>query len=271
MNIRLIKDWLPPALLRLLLPWFGKTIRFRGHFGSYAEASVHSTGYDAAEILAQVQQAALAVKMGTAVAERDGVLLDQASIPYPVLAELLFVAAHANGRLAVCDFGGSLGSVYRACAAFLDDLPAVRWGVVEQPLFIAAGREHFADQTLGFYYDLDECIATLQPQVLLLSSVLQYLDDPLAFLASANDGPWRSIVIDRTPFTKEDLSFVTVQSVPAQWVKSSYPSWFFSAAQVLATLPNYEVISEFPASDGRIGYGPLCADYRGLILRRRVV
>lgn len=265
----LIKDWLPPALLRYLLPWFGLTIRYRGCYASHAEAAARSTGYDAGEILAKVEQATGAVLAGTAVAERDGVLLEQRQAPYPVIAELLFVATQAGGRLRVCDFGGSLGSVYRACGDYLAGCSEVRWGVVEQPMFVSAGQQRFANEQLRFYASLDACAVDIAPQVLLLSSVLQYLAEPLAFLQQVNAGNWSSIIIDRTPFVTAGPSVVTVQSVPARWVKSSYPSWLLAAEEIKRALPDFAVVGEFPALDGRIGSGRLCADFRGMILRRK--
>lgn len=268
MKLSALKDWLPPSLVRVLLPLFGKTIRYSGRYASYAEAAAHTTGYAAAEILHQVQAATVAVLTGKSVAERDGVLLDRRLVPFPVVAELMFNAAQAGGRLAVCDFGGSLGSVYRACTDYLDALPDVCWGVVEQEMFVAAGRQVLANERLRFYAGIDECVSEMQPHTLLLSSVLQYLDEPMNFLNSVNAGAWTSIIIDRTPFVQAGPSFVTVQSVPAQWVKSSYPSWIISADELLKALPDYVVIAEFPALDGRIGYGVLSADFRGMILRR---
>lgn len=264
------REWLPPAVIRLLLPHLGMGIQYGGRYADMASAAQHCATYAAAEILDNVAAATQAVLRGEAPAERDGVLLASKPVPYPIIAEILFSAARAGGkRLAVCDFGGSLGSVYRACDDFLAPLPAVAWGVVEQSHFVAYGQEHLADGRLQFYPSIEACCQAIAPDVLVLSSVLQYLEHPREFLGALAAGPWTSIIIDRTPLVSAPASFVAIQKLPKRWRGgASYPSWLFRRDELLDSLKGFTLIAEFPASDGSIGSGAHRADFHGFIFRR---
>lgn len=262
------KEWLPPGLTRMLLPILGRTIRYSGHYRKFSDAASACSGYDADEILRVVAAATADVLAGKAPAERDGVLLDSKLVPYPVVAELMYLAARNGGELSVCDFGGSLGSLYRACSDYVDALASVRWGIVEQAHYVAYGQANLANDRLRFFASISDCQQDISPSCIVLSSVLQYMEEPLDLLKQLNEGTWQSIILDRTPFVSAEKSFVTVQYVPAAWVKSSYPSWLFAKAEVMDALHAFRLIAEFPALDGRVGYGDKLADFRGLIFRR---
>lgn len=247
---------------------FGRSIRYSGHYRKFSDAALACTGYDADVILRVVAAATGDVLAGKAPAERDGVLLDSKQIPYPVVAELMYLAARNGGELSVCDFGGSLGSLYRACSVYVDALVSVHWGIVEQAHYVAYGQANLANDRLRFFPSISDCQQDISPSCIVLSSVLQYIEEPLDLLKQLNEGMWRSIIFDRTPFVSAERSFVTVQHVPAAWVKSSYPSWLFARAEVIDALPGFHLVAEFPALDGRVGCGSKLADFRGLIFRR---
>ena len=171
----LVTEWIPPAAVRLLRRVAGRHwggLRFEGDFGTWEDASAASTGYGDASILAKVAEATLKVKRGEAAYERDSVLFDQIQYSWPLLAGLMWAAARSRSRLSVLDFGGALGSGYHQNRRFLDGLGEVRWGVVEQPHYVAAGRALFENEQLQFFDTIDECEAKLRPNVIVLGSVL---------------------------------------------------------------------------------------------------
>lgn len=262
------KEWLSPGLTRLLLPVIGRTIRYSGQYASYADAAAGCGSYDAAEILRVVAAATDDVMAGKAPAERDGVLLESKQLPYPVVAELVYRAACNKGELSVCDFGGSLGSLYRTCSDYVDALTFVRWGVVEQRHYVAHGQAYLENERLRFFESIDACVQAISPSCIVLSSVLQYMAEPFDLLEQLNSGTWKSIIFDRTPFVCAEKSFVTIQHVPATWVSATYPSWLFAKKELVSALNQFRLIAEFPAIDGRIGYGAKLADFRGLIFRK---
>ncbi len=228
-------DWLPPAVVRWIRqqqrPQQDEELRFEGDFASWEEASAQCTGYDAEDILAKVLTATLKVKHGEATFERDSVLFDEVEYAWPVLAGLMWGAARNGGKLNVLDFGGSLGSSYFQNQRFLQLLPDVLWNVVEQPHYVAAGRKHIQDEKLRFYETIEECLSENQPNVILLSSVLQYLGSPIELIHKLKMVFASCLIVDRTPFSVIGKDKLTVQNVPAVIYSASYPMWIFSLSE----------------------------------------
>ena len=260
--------WLPPAIDEQLRRLCGRGVHYRGDFPTWSLASARTTGYDAQNILQQVRAAALQVKVGTAAYERDSVLFDHIHHSFPVLAGLLRAAAEAESRLAVLDLGGALGSSYYQCRDFLAVVSSLRWGVVEQPHFVKCGKAEFQDGTLQFFDSLAECLTTISPNVVLLSSVLQYLPDPAEILKIIQDSAVRYVIIDRTPFSDLDSDHITTQHVPKSIYAASYPCWIFSRFNLVQRFgPSYQLLAEFDSSDGRARTEQIDFSFGGMILR----
>ena len=239
-----------------------------GDYATWADAQAASGGYDTEVILQKTLDALRQVKRGDAVYERDSVLFDTVEYAWPVLAGLMWVAAQRGGRLNVLDVGGSLGSTYFQNRAFLHGLAAVRWNIVEQSRHVEVGQREFQDERLRFYDSLETCLADTMPDVILLSSVLQYLEDPYDLLDKLKDSPCRSLIIDRTPFWAGSSDRLCVQHVPASIYAASYPSWIFSTPRFHAILSlHWELVAEFASLDSLPG--PVPMGYRGLIAVRR--
>src|SRR5207249_4552400 len=109
----------------------------------------------------------------------------------------------------------------------------LRWSVVEQPAHVACGQTEIADEHLYFYHTIDECLKAEQPNVLLLSSVVQYLPDPYSFLNDVLQHDFGHVIVDRTPFMRDGRDRLTVQHVPAWIYEASYPAWFLSEERFL--------------------------------------
>ena len=180
------------------------------------EAKKHSDGYDNDIILKKCQDALLKVKNGEAAYERDSVLFDKIQYSYPVLAGLLHAAIANGGNLSVLDFGGSLGSSYYQCRGFLSGLKSLKWCIVEQLRFVECGREFFESEELKFYYDIDECLNSEKPDVVLLSSVLPYIERPYNLLKDIIKHNFQYIILDRTPVVEWESGLLTVQKVPKE-------------------------------------------------------
>jgi len=244
---------LPPILLdglRRVRGYYRKPIRFVGDYETWAEAEQASTGYSALNILERTRCAMLTVKNGQAPYARDSVLFDQVAYPFPVLAGLLRAKSADGNRLSVLDFGGSLGSTYFQCRDFLSRTGPFRWSVVEQPEHVKCGREEFADERLQFYTSIDECLAHQQPNVLLLSGVIQYLPGPYEFLADALERGFPHVIVDRTAFFCGNRDRLTVQHVPEWIFPVTLPAWFLSEERFLSMFRNrYQLITGFPACD----------------------
>ena len=267
-----IKLLTPPLLVRvyhhlnsrLLSPSYGLS----GDYRTWGAAIRNSTGYDAAIILEKTITALLKVKNGEAVYERDSVLFDEVQYAWPLLANLMWVAARTKGNLNVLDFGGSLGSTYFQNRAFLQQLPDIRWNIVEQPKYVAVGKKWFEDEHLKFYPRINDCLMQTQPNVIILSSVLQYLEQPYIMLRELLSLHCDHVIIDRTPFWAGPIDRLCVQNVPPAIYPASYPSWVFSKEYFRAQINNeWEVMAEFENSD-KMDCSVLFS-YKGMILTRR--
>ena len=232
--IVITKDLLPPLFARQLRRFRG--IAFEGPFATWDEAKQRSSGYDDEKILDKVLEATLKVKHGEAVFERDSVLFDEIQYSWPVTAGLLWVAAREGGRLSVLDFGGSLGGSYFQNCKFLEGLTSVRWSVVEQAHFVEAGRKHIQDERLVFYPTIAECVAAEKPNVVLLSSVVHYLEDPYAVLDELVRSGSDLVVVDLTIVNKELEDRVFLQHVPKGIYEASYPCYSLSENRLIKSM-----------------------------------
>jgi putative methyltransferase (TIGR04325 family) len=269
-----LKYLMPPFLnkaYRKVKPHYKKASMWKGNYSSWADAQKDCVGYDAPLILEKTKTAILKVKNGEAAFERDTILFADPEYNWPVLSTLLKTAAENNGKLSVLDFGGSLGSAYFQSLPMLQLLPDLEWSVVEQAHYIKEGNGFIADGKLKFYVDMDACLAERQPNVLLLSSVLQYLELPYDQITQLLKFSFEYIIIDRTAFVDDTTDRLTVQNVPANIYPASYPAWFLNTAKLLnAFTANYSLIADFDPYPGIIIplEGQVNGYYKGYILKR---
>ncbi|MBI3583560.1 MAG: methyltransferase, TIGR04325 family [Nitrospinae bacterium] len=260
---RVIGKLTPPIITDIYQCLFIPKYGWHGDYKTFEEAKKHSTGYDKAEILECVKDSILKVKYGKAVHERDSVLFNEIHYSWPLLSGLMWVVSNKD-RLYIVDFGGSLGSGYFQNRKFLEGID-VRWCVVEQRNFVKAGKELIADEKLLFYESIEACIHDYPHDVIVFSSVLQYLDKPYKFIENILSYKFEYIMIDRTPLTN-NKERITVQKVPPHIYEASYPCWIFNENKFFnAFIKDYEIIEKFDASDGRIGDFA----FKGAILKRR--
>lgn len=232
----LARDWLPPAVIRWIRQKRGGCIRFEGDFATWEDASAYCNGYDAAVILAKVLDATLKVKAGDSVFERDSMLFNKVEYAWPVLTGLMWAAARNRGRLNVLDFGGALGSSFFQYQKFLQTQPELHWNIVEQVHYVEAGREHIQDNQLRFYKTIEHCLSENKPNVVLLSSALQYLKSPFDIIQRMASVGADCLIIDRTPFSSGSEDKVVIQRVPTAIYAASYPMWVFSYSEFMNKL-----------------------------------
>ena len=268
----LARDWLPPAAIRQIeAATRGQRIRFEGDFSSWDQASAQCTGYDEAAILHKVLAATLKVKRGKAAFERDSVLFHEIEYNWPMLSGLLWSAARHGGRLNVLDFGGALGSSYFQHRRFFAVLPEVRWNVVEQTHYVDAGQAHIQDDTLRFYKSIEHCLADNKPNVILLSSVLQYLATPGDIIADLPNVGATSLLIDRTPISAYRQNKLVIQRVPAAIYTASYGMWIFSMSALMKKLEaHWRLVTTTLNAEGAVrSEKGLDFSFQGMLLESR--
>lgn len=265
----LVKDFIPPAIFRIVRNFIRVGIRFEGSYPSWQAASDVCAGYDAKQILEKVLEATLKVKRGEAAYERDSVLFSEIVYDWPILASLMSVAARSRGKLHVLDLGGALGSAYFQNRSFLVDLPQISWSVVEQSHYVQAGITYISDGILRFYDSIDRCLLERKPNVIILSSVLQYLPEPFLVIEELLKVKAEVIVIDKTIVNKSEKCFVHVQKVPKSIYKSSYPCRSLSEKMLLKSFERDYCLQasfdslEFPALHA------INSQFKGYVFRRR--
>lgn len=267
---RWLRAWVPPAIVEILRRPAHPTVSYGAEYATWDSALADAGGYDDAAILDKVKNATLRVIRGESAYERDSVVFDRIEISWPVLAGLLWAATRNHGSLRVLDFGGSLGTTYRQNKAYFDDLAEVLWGVVEQPHYVACGRQLESDHKLRFFETIDDCAAEIRPNAVMLGAVLQYLPDPYGVLERLSRTNARVMIVDRTPFSAVVDDRITVQVVPPSIYRASYPSWVFSMDAFRKRVPSeWRIVSVFDSADAStVTASGLPVHFQGLLLTR---
>jgi len=260
------------------ISWFKRVLgistpglRLRGPFLSWNQAVDNSSGYDAGSILRKVLATALKAKENDHLFERDSVLVGSQDRSRSLSAGLMWSAAMHGGELRVLDFGGSLASTYFHNQDLIQDLTQ-SWSVVEQEHFVTAGREHFQTEELVFFDNIGETLNLCPPNVILLSSALQYLENPYEVLGELLAAGAGILIVDRTPFYEGTEDLLMVQDVPKSIYEASYPMWVFSKERFLETVSaEFELISTFAGPEGTLFMGTRELVFPGFLFKRRKV
>jgi putative methyltransferase (TIGR04325 family) len=224
-------------------------ILWEGSYENFEEAKVFCTGYEAENILDTVKLSTQKVIDGEAVYERDGYIFDELQHNWSLVAMLKTIAANCNNELNVIDFGGSLGSTFNYVNKVISSSIKITWNVIEQDNFFECGKALFETNSVKFYKTIDDCIdVNKKVNVLLLSSVLQYLPTAGAFIDNVNNLSIKYILIDRTSFTQFAEGFWTVQKVPEHIYTAMYPCYFFNFKKLVSLFLNYEVLYHFESA-----------------------
>lgn len=217
-----------------------------GNYENWQELTAMSGGYQAQTILDITKNSLLKVKNGEAVYERDSVVFDKKLYPYSIISALLYAAVECDGSLTVLDFGGSLGSTYYQVKDLIPSAVKLHWSVVEQKEYVACGQDLFEDEILKFHYTIAESMSSKRADVLILSSVVQYLEKPHDFLNEIMAYGFKYIILDRTSFIKNDQpDRLTLQIVPKHIYEAQYPAWFFNEKKLMKHFDEYQIKTEF--------------------------
>lgn len=265
---RLADGICPPRMLALL-----NAVRLRirpplsgltSVYPDWESAVGMATGYDTMLIRnAVVDAAEQAASSDGLLFDRDGYVFHTPITPLPLVACLLKAASRSSGRLTVFDFGGALGATYRQCLPFLSGL-SLRWVVVEQPAIVEIGRARFATQELQFALTLQEAMLREIPDAVVLSGVLQYVDDPYDILRNVVALKPKTIVIDRNPFSKLENDTFTLQVVQKELFPARLPFRIFGTCTIEdALLPGYRAFARFSAVDPVMRAGHIRVEFLG--------
>jgi len=243
---------LPPFVSKILRSCSGNNIVFEGNYSSWKHALAMSSGYDDYLILDKVLDATLLVSQGHAAYERDSVVFDQIHYSWPLLAGLLLAAVRSSGHLEVLDYGGSLGSSFFQNRRFLSHVSDLNWTVIEQSHFVHAALKNINHPQLSFSDNLAHYLADNSPNVVLLSGVLQCVEDPWGILELVLKAGCDIVILDRTSYVLDGQpERICLQRVPSSIYSATYPCRFF-VERVLVDfieLRGYKLLESFHAVD----------------------
>ena len=117
--------------------------------------------------------------------------------------------------------------------------------IVEQENFVKCGNNYFANNELKFYPSIKDATSQNTPDLVILSSVIQYIELPEDLIKNILNYKPMYILIDRTPNTNITNNIITIQKVPKNIYHVSYPCWIFSKNSFLKMFTDYSLISEF--------------------------
>ena len=237
------------SILRKFFPskygWFG-------NYESWKLAKCLSSGYDFDNIFKKSCEASEEVINGTAKYERDTKLFYKNEYNWPLLSNLMWLACLNKGSLNLIDFGGSLGSTYFQHISFFSNIK-LNWNIIEQDSYVEYGKNNLQDHTLKFYNNLNQCYREKKSNIILLSSVLPYIEKPFDLLEDINKLDIEYILIDRTYFYEDQDDRLTIQKVSPTIYDASYPCWIFSQDKFLRSLENkFKIVNDFEAIGGKI-------------------
>jgi putative methyltransferase (TIGR04325 family) len=231
MTLQILR-WLSIAVFDRLMP--SRRNQYRGNYSCWEEAAkACKEGYAQRSILEKVKAATQEVICGSAVFERDSVTFHHEEYNWPLLSVLWREGKTQGKPFAVLDFGGALGSAYFQNRKLLQGIEGLHWCVVEQPHYVACGRELFETECLRFYPTISECLEREHVAVALFSSVLAYLPDPWKVLSDVTRASVETIMIDQTQvLDRGTTDRIVVQSVPSYIYRAQYPMRLFTQASI---------------------------------------
>ncbi|MCZ4222987.1 methyltransferase, TIGR04325 family [Pedobacter rhodius] len=243
----LLKELAPPVLNTLR--WFSFKYGWKGNFKSFDEAKERCTGYDESHILNRIVETTGKVRDGEAVYERDGIIYDEVQVNHILLSILLLVAGRNGNKLTLIDFGGSLGTSYYQCIKYLSHLVELNWCIIEQANYVEVGKKSFENAHVKFYYTIEECIADGKtPDILLISSTLQYIKEPYNLLNHLQSVNIPYLMLDLVGYNDTEDDRITIQKVPPVFygIEASYPCIFFGKDKLKNQIKkNYELEFDF--------------------------
>ena len=224
-------------LLRRVIP---SHLPMTGPYGSYAEALADASGYDSPMVVQQVEDATLAVLEGRAAYERDGTAFQTR----PDLAIYKVIRDVVTPHSTIADFGGGLGGLFISAPELFPQ--SCRLLVIEQASMVETGLRLARTHRLQLEF-LDSGEQTVPPlDVLIFSSVLQYLSDPWATVERVIRccAP-KVVIIDRTAI-RRGTSRWYLQTNAGYYAESvSYPVQVLERRRLLRAFSGYRPVQHW--------------------------
>ena len=248
-----LKLILPNFIIRNINKLFKRDIRFVGNYRNWKDAADHSLGYNNKQIFLKSRESFLKVISKEAKYERDSVLFYSESINDPLINILNKIQKQKAACLNILDFGGSFGSTYFQNYSVLKNKNKFNWAIVEQEKIVKYTERFKLEDNLSFHLSIKHYMTKQTPDVVLFSSVIQYLEHPYKVINYLFKNKIKNIFFLKTPFIN-NKELIKVQIVPKHIYDASYPIRIFNESDFLKLFRNNNYknrVHSFP--DERIG------------------
>lgn len=270
-------------ILRLLIPplfWSflrqlkanlvtGLTPGFQGPYSSWEKAKALSNGWDSPEITEKTFQAAIKVRDGLVEFEQDTIVRNKIVYSETILAFLLLNLSLHKDHINIIDFGGSLATNYFQHRKILSgmSLAGIKWRIIERPILTNLGREHFANEQLTFFSNIEDTYQNRDyaSDSYLFSGLLQYLPNPFDLLDQVIQvGGAKVLAFDRLLVSPTDEHSVYLQVPASDCYSATYPVWCFSRNLFIEYLVSkgFTLVEHFTSDPDRF------FDHAGMLFKR---
>jgi putative methyltransferase (TIGR04325 family) len=201
MSLAEMRGLVPPLAVNVSRDFRGSRREYR----SFAEAERRSeSGYASADLATIVVEKTEIFKSSTS-AHDQTVSLHEFAL-FSALSSL-----PASGPITVLDFGGGAGATYYRARNWVS-APSVQWCVVETAVMVSEAGSTSTDE-LSFHAGISSATEEMlkPPDLILISSALQYLDQPEAVLENLLDIEAGSFVVARTPLATSAQTHILIQ------------------------------------------------------------
>lgn len=217
----ILKLIFPNFFIKFINRLFKRNIVIQGNYKNWSDAIKNSSGYGSNIIFKKSKESFLKVISGMAQYERDSVLFYTKKINN-FLINILLEIKNKNKPLKVLDFGGSFGSTYFQNYSILCDKKKFHWSIIEQSKIVQFANKQKLTDNLFFFSNKNEYINKYTPDVILFSSVIQYLEYPFSIINFFIQRKIKYFIFMNTPFEKNKES-IKIQIVPKNIYDASYP------------------------------------------------
>ena len=211
---------------------FNRKIKFEGNYENWEQALKNSKGYNDNVIINKTINSFEKVLASKALYERDSFLFYKEKFDENLIKNLKKIFDKKGRKIYLCDYGGSLGSLYfQHKKLFQNDF--IEWNVLEQKAYVDYANNRVNISNLNFFSSFENILNQKKLDVILFSSVLQYLRSPYEILSKIIDRKIPDIIITRTPFL-QNAEKIMIQKVPKHIYKSSYPIRILNLSKIIS-------------------------------------
>ena len=209
----------------------------KGNYKNYEEALEYSNGYQESVILHKVKKAIIRILEGEDAWERDGSIFPN---PQPRQEIIKIIEKFSNKKLSIIDFGGGLGTLFINNRELFKSVE--KYYVIEQDNFVDIGNDISRKYNLPIKFVKSLKSIDFNPNLIIFSSVLQYIPNLEEVLIQTCKLDPEVILIDRTCYTNNSKMKWHNQLIECYYEKIiSYPIRPLKINYILNLLYNYKI------------------------------